>query len=540
LPFGEKLSATGATPNPFTFCGRFGVLDDSSGIYSMRARVYAPELGRFLSTDPGTILAANLYTYANNDPLAFVDPSGRNPRGDVNPDDNLNNALNNWQRNTGALNNALNGPGSMSDTASTWTGVATTAATSGDGNVATAGGTALTAIGGAQALSSGIVLFGSEKKVLDAINDLPELGGGKGGNSANGSTTQIQSFDPNDKIGVGAGSQGFVTGDGSLFYTVDFANETNATAPAQQVVITDRLDTNLDWSTFELQSIAFNNVNLTVPPGLQNYSNMVHVSTDPNPVAVTVSFNPQTGLIQWQMQSIDPITQALVADPLAGFLPPDNAQHAGEGYVTYTVRPKAALATGLTVVNQANIVFDVNAPILTPVVTNTIDHTPPVSSMTPLPASTPTTNLVVSWSGTDVGSGIASFDIYVSVNNGPWTVWLLSTTATSAVYPAAFGSSYAFYSVAIDLAGNVETSPHIPGAQTTVQLAQVPLLSAISLLNGQLQFNVLAASGNRYAIQTSTNFSNWSSLTTNTAPFVFVDPNYRNYSSRWYRAVLLP
>src|SRR5262249_6286284 len=153
---------------------------------------------------------------------------------------------------------------------------------------------------------------------------------------------------------------------------------------------------------------------ITIPAGLQNFSAVAHVSTDSNPVQVNVSFDPQTGLITWDMKSINPVTQDLVSDPLAGFLPPDNAQHAGEGFVSYVVHPKPALATGVLVLNQASIVFDVNAPIATPTVTNTIDRTSPVSAMLPLPAATPTTNLVVSWSGSDVGSGIGHFDIFVS------------------------------------------------------------------------------------------------------------------------------
>jgi len=35
-------------------------------------------------------------------------------------------------------------------------------------------------------------------------------------------------------------------------YEIVFENETNATAPAQAVQISDTLSTNLDWQTFEL------------------------------------------------------------------------------------------------------------------------------------------------------------------------------------------------------------------------------------------------------------------------------------------------
>ena len=146
-----------------------------------------------------------------------------------------------------------------------------------------------------------------------------------------------------------------------------------------------------------------------MPDGLDDYAAWASVTTDPNPVAVTASFDPGTGLLTWTMSSIDPVTGQLVEDPLAGFLPPNTTNGIGEGYVTYTVRPKNSLANGTVITNQANIVFDVNAPILTPVVTNTIDSVSPHSTMQPLPATETNAQFTVQWSGSDAtGSGVAS------------------------------------------------------------------------------------------------------------------------------------
>ena len=55
-------------------------LDDFALVY-MNGRVYDPQLGRFLSADPFVQFALssqgyNRYTYANNNPLSFTDPSG--------------------------------------------------------------------------------------------------------------------------------------------------------------------------------------------------------------------------------------------------------------------------------------------------------------------------------------------------------------------------------------------------------------------------------------------------------------------------------
>ena len=234
------------------------------------------------------------------------------------------------------------------------------------------------------------------------------------------------------------------------------------------------------------------------------------------------------------------MTGQLVTDPLAGFLPPDNTNGVGQGYVLYSVRPKAGLPTGTQIFNQATIVFDVNAPIPSPTVTNTIDATPPTSMMAALPAASPPT-FTVAWSGTDQGSGIASFTIYSSTNGGAWGPWLPGTTNTSATFTGVSGDSYAFYSVAIDEVGNIETSPVIPGAQTTVGAVQTgPLLSHFEVNAGQFQFTLNLASTNSFVVQTSTDLKSWTSLLTNQPPFTFVDTNSARSGRRFYRTQTLP
>jgi hypothetical protein len=92
---------------------------------------------------------------------------------------------------------------------------------------------------------------------------------------------------------------------------------------------------------------------------------------------------------------------------------------------------------------------------------------PPVSSVSALPTfSKPTFTLA--WSGTDVGGpGIATYDIFVSDNGGPFTAFLTGTIQTSATYSGLAGHSYSFYSVATDSDGNREVPP--TSAQATTQ-----------------------------------------------------------------------
>ena len=96
------------------------------------------------------------------------------------------------------------------------------------------------------------------------------------------------------------------------------------------------------------------------------------------------------------------------------------------------------------------------------------DTNPPVSAVVALPGIS-AASFAIEWSGDDsaAGSGIAFFDIFVSVNGGPFTNWLARTTQQSAIFSGVLGNSYAFYSVATDDAGNPEIAPAAPDAQTS-------------------------------------------------------------------------
>src|SRR5260370_31263405 len=123
---------------------------------------------------------------------------------------------------------------------------------------------------------------------------------------------------------------------------------------------------------------------------------------------------------------------------------------------------------GVQITNAASIVFDFNGSISTRTVTNAIDATAPMSSISALPSEVlPLFN--VTWLGQDEtnGSGVASFTIYVSEDGSAFIEWL-TTTSTSALFNGAYGHSYRFYSVARDNVGNVETAPALSEAMTMV------------------------------------------------------------------------
>lgn len=282
--------------------------------------------------------------------------------------------------------------------------------------------------------------------------------------------TGVFSQDPNDKLTAGLGLSGYFDPAAGLLYTIRFENQSSATAPAQQVVIYDVLDPQLDWSTLELVAVGFNDAVLEVPPGHDRYEAVASVGSDRYPVRVQAGLDLDSGLLSWLIASYDPVTNDLPGDPFAGFLPPNDSAHRGEGYVTFKLLTLPGLPEGAQIYNQASILFDANAAILTNIVTNTLDSLSPVASVSPLPAFSPPAFTVV-WSGSDAGAGLAWFDVYVSVDGGPFSLWQARTTALQAIYTGVEGHAYGFACTAADLLGHRQPVPLSAQASTLVSQA---------------------------------------------------------------------
>jgi hypothetical protein len=77
-------------------------------------------------------------------------------------------------------------------------------------------------------------------------------------------------------------------------------------------------------------------------------------------------------------------------------------------------------------------------------------------------------------------------------------------------------------------------------AGLTVVGPTVPIMEVIDYLNGQASISLTSTPGFNYAIQASTNLTNWISLQTNTAPFIYLDTNADNFGMRFYRGLYLP
>lgn len=120
-------------------------------------------------------------------------------------------------------------------------------------------------------------------------------------------------------------------------------------------------------------------------------------------------------------------------------------------------------------------VSDTAAGLAGPVVTATITVTvvSPTSLVGALDYRTADTSIPVTWTGT-AGSGgpIASYQVWVSIDGGAFTRWLVATPDTSATFTAETGHTYGFISQATDAAGNVE--PQHAAADTTVTVMANP------------------------------------------------------------------
>ncbi|WP_270934322.1 CARDB domain-containing protein [Falsiroseomonas oryzae] len=282
----------------------------------------------------------------------------------------------------------------------------------------------------------------------------------------------VRPRDPNDIIGPsGFGEEGWIRAADTFEYRIRFENAADASAPAQNIVITQQLDPDLDFRTFRVDDFGFGDVRIQLPADRPFHNERIDLrETRGYFVDVAFSIDVTTGIATWSFQTIDPDTGEAPSDASVGLLPPNDETGRGDGFVSYTVRARRNEPTGTVVDAVARIIFDTEEPIDTPPIFNTLDASAPASQVLSLPAETELTEFEVSWAGADDdgGSAIADYTIIYTEDGGPETIWLLNTTLTSAIFVGEVGRTYTFYSIARDNAGNSEQAPATPDATILV------------------------------------------------------------------------
>ncbi len=285
-----------------------------------------------------------------------------------------------------------------------------------------------------------------------------------------------RAWDPNAKSGS-FGVDGFLAGGESIDYTVFFENQPTATASAEEVLIEDILDANLDETTLEFTAFGFgsNDIRLSAPvralsQGVDLGNNLV--------VRVESSYDPATRKLTVRFRGIDTRTGEHHEN---GFLPPNVNEPEGEGYVSFRIQPKADTPSGTRIVNTATILFDPHLGGNPPMTTNehavTIDKQSPAVTVRNLREVEPKPRFRVEWEGADDASGIEGTEIWYSENGGPFQLWqVLQPGETrsdigSSMFAGKFGYTYRFYAVARDRVNNRSDHPSSPQTSTTAGAA---------------------------------------------------------------------
>ncbi len=206
----------------------------------------------------------------------------------------------------------------------------------------------------------------------------PDGGEGEGGSSGQ------QSLDPNEMAGpLGSGIERYVKPGDWMNYVIYFENMGTADVPAQEVRVNAVLSEYLDWSTFELGEVVFNNQTELGLLGINTGTITVPQRDTQHHVKITFDLNPTTGEIEWYLRSYDLTRAAYSFWPSGindGFLPPNNETHRGEGHLAYRIKIREDAPANVVICASAEIIFDHNEMIPTdPSWWNTVKARPPTA-----------------------------------------------------------------------------------------------------------------------------------------------------------------
>ena len=191
-----------------------------------------------------------------------------------------------------------------------------------------------------------------------------------------GPSEAVTSVDPNDIYGYqDADGDKTLYGLEDLWYTIEFENDsTFATASAHEIHVIDQLNPQLfDLSTFSPTRIKIGDQEVKLSDD-DRKQGVVTISMQPSIHAlaqVEWTLDQETGIVQWHISSLDPMTVEPTTNPMDGVLPV-NTDGNGIGQLSFDIRLKPGLKNETEISNKATIVFDENEPIETPTWTNVV------------------------------------------------------------------------------------------------------------------------------------------------------------------------
>lgn len=265
--------------------------------------------------------------------------------------------------------------------------------------------------------------------------------------------------DPNEMYGYKSESGShYINNDVSnVYYDIEFENDPEiATASAHTIIVTDTIDSRYhNLSSFAATKVIIGDAVLNLN-GEKEFVKTLDLRPRIDVIAqVELKYNESTGVAQWIISSLDPMTMEPTIDAMQGVLPV-NSNGDGVGRVSYDITLKNGLSDGTDIKSRAGIVFDSEAKIMTPYWINTTDYVNPVSRIDTIECVNDSV-VTLRFSGEDNRSGVWKYSLYVQPgDDSAWSLAKENIEVDSCEYKVYNGINYGFCVVATDSAGNVE------------------------------------------------------------------------------------
>ncbi|MCC6752871.1 MAG: hypothetical protein IT266_02685 [Saprospiraceae bacterium] len=275
------------------------------------------------------------------------------------------------------------------------------------------------------------------------------------------------SDDPNEKNGnPGSGAEGYLPKTKTLGYQIRFENKSTASAPAHEVTIYDTIKYDkVDWSRISFGPYGWGERVYFPLPESREFSQDVDLRPLKNSI-VRISGRVDTAarVLRWKFLTLDATTMDLPTDPFAGFLPPNVVSPEGEGFVSISVGLRDGIVHDDRIDNEATIIFDSNAPIVTNVHKNAFDLRSPESRVRSSTSSTLDSAVALEILSEDDGSGVRFVDLWYSKDDSTY-VFSHRVYGGETLFAGVPGSQYKFYCIAEDHVGNREIVPAGPDTE---------------------------------------------------------------------------